>query len=123
MAIKSSKETTIESFNSIKDGQSGVYRPLKTRFKHLNEICHGGLTKQKIYSLGALSAFGKSHILRQIETDIFDEELNPGAKKDVILCKVDWEMSKEEMILAKVHAKTGKPYDYLMFEKPDEETK
>lgn len=120
--IKSSKETTQESFNSIKDGQTGIYKPLKTRFKHLNEICMGGLTKQKIYSLGALSAFGKSHILRQIETDIFDEELNPGAKQSVILCKVDWEMSKEEMILAKVHAKTGKPYDYLMFETPDEET-
>jgi hypothetical protein len=123
MAIRSSRETTQSSFDNIKDGQSGVYKPLKTRFKHLNDICHGGLTKQKIYSIGALSAFGKSHVLRQIETDIFDEELNPGAKTSVILCKVDWEMSKEEMILAKVHAKTGKPYDYLMFEKPDEETK
>ena len=120
--IKSSKETTVESFDNIKEGQSGVYKPLKTRFEHLNTICHGGLTKQKIYSLGALSAFGKSHILRQIETDIFDDKLNPNSKEDVILCKVDWEMSKEEMILAKVHAKTGKPYDYLMFEKPDENT-
>lgn len=122
MAIRSSRETTQSSFDNIKDGQSGAYKPLKTRFKHLNDICHGGLTKQKIYSIGALSAFGKSHVLRQIETDIFDEDLNPGAKESVILCKVDWEMSKEEMILAKVHAKTGKPYDYLMFEKPDEET-
>jgi len=119
--IKSSKETTTDSFNSIKDGQSGAYKPLKTRFKHLNDICHGGLTKQKIYSLGALSAFGKSHILRQIETDIFDEELNSGAKESVVLCKVDWEMSKEEMILAKVHAKTGVAYDVLMFEKPNDE--
>ena len=119
--IKSSRETTKESFNNIKDGQSGAYKPLKTRFKHLNDICHGGLTKQKIYSLGALSAFGKSHILRQIETDIFDEELNPGAKESVVLCKVDWEMSKEEMILAKVHAKTGVAYDVLMFQKPNEE--
>ena len=121
--IKSSKQTTQESFKNIKDGQSGVYKPLKTRFEHLNDICHGGLTKQKIYSLGALSAFGKSHILRQIETDIFDETLNPGAKESVILCKVDWEMSKEEMILSKVHAKTGKPYSELMFEAPDEDTK
>lgn len=121
--IKSSKETTQDSFSRIKEGQSGVYTPIKTRFEHLNIITHGGLTKQKIYSLGALSAFGKSHILRQIETDIFDETLNPNSKKDVILCKVDWEMSKEEMILSKVHAKTGKPYSYLMFEVPDEETK
>ena len=123
MAIKSSKETTTDSFNNIKEGHVGKYKPLKTRFKHLNEITHGGLAKQKIYSIGALSAFGKSHILRQIETDIFDEELNPGAKESVLLCKVDWEMSKEEMILAKVHAKTGKTYDYLMYEQPDEETK
>lgn len=121
--IKSSKETTAESFRNIKDGQSGVYKPIVTRFEHLNTICHGGLTKQKIYSIGALSAFGKSHFLRQLETDIFDEELNPEAKENVILLKVDWEMSKEEMILSKVHAKTNKPYDYLMFEQPDQETK
>lgn len=123
MAIRSSKETTKNSFDSIKEGHLGEYKPLKTRYKHLNEITHGGLAKQKIYSIGALSAFGKSHILRQIETDIFDEELNPGAKDSVLLCKVDWEMSKEEMILAKVHAKTGKTYDYLMYEQPDEDTK
>lgn len=121
--IRSSKETTKETFKNIKDGQSGVYKPLKTRFIHLNDICHGGLTKQKIYSLGALSSFGKSHVLRQIEADIFDEKLNPGSKESVILCKVDWEMNKEEMVLARVHEKTGKPYDYLMFESPDEETK
>ena len=121
--IRSSRETTKETFKNIKDGQSGVYKPLKTRFTHLNDVCHGGLTKQKIYSLGALSSFGKSHVLRQIEADIFDEKLNPGAKETVVLCKVDWEMNKEEMVLARVHEKTGKPYDYLMFETPDEETK
>jgi hypothetical protein len=123
MAIKSSKETTNESFKRIKEGHSGEYKPIKTRYEHLNTITHGGLTKQKIYSIGALSAFGKSHILRQLETDIFDEALNPGAKESILLLKVDWEMSKEEMILAKVHAKTGKPYDYLMYGTPDEETK
>jgi len=123
MAIKSSKETTLQSIDAIKEGQSGEYKPLKTRFTHLNNICHGGLTKQKIYSIGALSAFGKSHILRQIETDIFDEELNPGAKENVVLVKADWEMSKEELILSKVHAKTGKDYSVLMFEEPDEVTK
>lgn len=121
--IKSSKETTQKSFERIKEGHSGEYKPLKTRFEHFNTITHGGLTKQRIYSIGALSAFGKSHILRQIESDIFDETLNPDAKKTVVLCKVDWEMSKEEMILARVHAKTGKPYDYLMYQEPDEETK
>ncbi len=123
MAIKSSKETTLESFESIKQGQLGDYKPLKTRFKHLNDICHGGLTKQKIYSLGALSSFGKSHILRQIEADIFDEKLNPNSKESVVLLKVDWEMSKEELILSKVHEKTKKDYSVLMFEEPDEETK
>jgi len=122
MAIRSSKETTQESYNRIKEGQSGKYSPIKTRFSHLNEITHGGLTKQKIYSLGALSSFGKSHILRQIETDIFDEHLNPGSRKNVLLLKVDWEMSKEEMILAKVHAKTGKDYGDLMYKTPDEDT-
>lgn len=119
--IRSSKESTLESCNRIKEGQSGMYKPIKTRFEHLNKICHGGLTKQKIYSFGALSAFGKSHILRQIETDIFDEELNPGAKESYLLCKVDWEMSKEELILSKVHAKTGADYGTLMFEEPTEE--
>jgi hypothetical protein len=47
--IKSSKETTTESFNRIKEGQSGDYKPLKTRFKHFNDITHGGIGKQRIY--------------------------------------------------------------------------
>jgi len=121
--IKSSKESTKESFNRIKDGQTGAYKPIKTRYEHFNTLSHGGITKQKIYSLGALSSFGKSHILRNIEEDIFNEQLNPNSKEEVVLCKVDWEMQKEEMILARVHSKTGVDYSELMFSTPTEDVK
>lgn len=123
MAIKSSKESTKESFERIKESQSGGYKPLKTRFSHLNEISHGGIARQKIYTIGGLSSFGKSHTLRQIEEDIFNEELNPGSKETVILCKVDFEMSKDEAILNRVQAKTKKPFSELIYGEPDEETK
>jgi replicative DNA helicase len=121
--IRSSKETTLESFNRIKEGQNGGFRPLKTRFEHFNEITHGGIGKQRIYTLGGLSSFGKSHTLRQIEEDIFNQELNPNSKQDVILCKIDFEMTKEEAILNRVQAKTKKPFKELLYSEPDEETK
>lgn len=119
--IKSSKQSTTESFKSIKEGMSGVYRPLKTRFKHFNDICHGGINRRRIITIGGLSSFGKSHTLRQIEEDIFNEELNPGAKSEVILLKIDWEMTKEEAILNRVQARTGRNFEDIMFNEPDEE--
>lgn len=121
--IKNSKESTLESFERIKDGQKGNYKPLVTRFDHFNEITHGGIARQKIYTIGGLSSFGKSHTLRQLEEDIFDEKLNPTAKETVIVCKVDWEMSKDEAILNRVQAKTKKPFNELLYQEPDEETK
>ena len=121
--IKSSKETTTESFEIIKQGQSGNYTPIKTRFSHFNDITHGGIGKQRIYTIGGLSSFGKSHTLRQIEEDIFNEELNPNAKTEVVLCKIDFEMTKEEAILNRVQAKTKKPFSELMYQIPDEDTK
>src|SRR5699024_3296025 len=119
--IKSSVNTTIEAYDSIKRGMTGDYTPLKTRFEHLNNITHGGLTKQKIYTFGALSGFGKSHTLRQIESDIFDEELNPNSKSNVILIKCDWEQTKEEYVLTKVHEKTGTPFSELLYNEPSDE--
>lgn len=121
--IKSSKESTKESFDRIKESQQGGYKPLKTRFDHFNEISHGGVARQRIYTIGGLSSFGKSHTLRQIEEDIFNDELNPGAKESVLLCKVDWEMTKDEAILNRVQAKTGKPFSELLYSAPDEITK
>lgn len=119
--IKSSKESTKESFENIKQGQSGNYTPLKTRFSHFNKVSNGGIIRQKIYTIGGLSSFGKSHTLRQIEEDIFNKELNPNSKAEVILLKVDWEMTKDEAILNRVQAKTGRDFSELMFQEPDEE--
>lgn len=121
--IKNSKQSTKESFERIKQGQVGGYKPIKTRFKHFNDITHGGIARQKIYTIGGLSSFGKSHTLREIEEDIFNEELNPNSKKEVILCKVDWEMTKDEAILNRVQAKTGRPFSELLYSEPDEELK
>ena len=121
--IKNSKQSTVESFDRIKESQAGGYKPLKTRFKHFNDISHGGIARQRIYTFGGLSSFGKSHTLRQIEEDIFNEELNPGARKEVILLKVDWEMTKDEAILNRVQAKTKKPFSELLYNEPDEDTK
>ena len=121
--IKNSKQSTVESFNRIKESQAGNYKPLKTRFKHFNDITHGGIARQRIYTFGGLSSFGKSHTLRQIEEDIFNEELNPNAKEEVILCKVDWEMTKDEAILNRVQAKTGRPFGDILYSEPDEELK
>lgn len=121
--ITSSKESAKISAEEIRQFQSGEYKPLKTRFSHFNAICHGGITKQKIITIGALSSFGKSHILRQIEEDIFNEDLNPGSRQNVILIKCDFEMTKTEYYLAKVKERTGKNYEELLYETPTDEVK
>jgi hypothetical protein len=123
MAIRSSKDSVKGAINTIKEGQGGKYKPIQTRFTHLNDVLHGGIPRQKIITIGALSSFGKSHNLRQIEEDIFDEKLNPGALENVILCKCDFEMSKEESIISKVHEKTGRPFKEILYDEPDEEIK
>lgn len=121
--IKNSKQSTVDGFNRIKESQVGNYKPIKTRFFHFNEISHGGIARQKLYTLGGLSSFGKSHTLRQIEEDIFNQELNPDSKDSVILLKVDFETTKEEAILNRVQAKTKKPFSELIYNEPDERTK
>ena len=57
------------------------------------------------------------------EEDIFNEELNPNAKEEVVLCKVDWEMTKDEAILNRVQSKTGRPFGDILYSEPDEELK
>lgn len=121
--ITSSKDSVRGAINTIKEGQDGNYKPLLTRFEHLNEKLHGGIPRQKIITIGALSSFGKSHNLRQIEEDIFDEELNPGSKENVILIKCDFEMSKEEHIVSKVHEKTGREFKEILYDVPDKQIK
>jgi replicative DNA helicase len=123
MSITSSKTTTKNAFERIKNGQSGNYKPLKTRYEHFNKISHGGIARQTIITIGGLSGFGKSHTLRELEEDVLNADLNPQSPNKVILVKVDFEMSKEEAILNRVKAMTGKPFSYLMYEEPDEETK
>lgn len=123
MKIQPSKTSAKNAISNIRDGQTGNFKPLKTRYEHFNEISHGGIARQRIITIGGLSGFGKSHTLREFEEDVFNEELNPNSKENVVLVKVDFEMTKEEAILNRVKAITGKPLSYLMYEEPDEETK
>lgn len=121
--FKASKVSTKESIENIKQSMGGQYTPIKTRYKHLNEICNGGLTRQKIYTIGGLSSFGKSHTLRCIEEDIFNPKINPVQDGSVILCKVDFEMTKDEAILSRVQQRTGKTFEEILYQEPTEEVK
>jgi replicative DNA helicase len=119
--IISSADSTRDARERIEAGQKGGYKPLKTRYQHFNDIMHGGLPRQKIVTIGGLSSFGKSYTLRNIEEDIFDENLNPGLYGTVVLCKIDFEMSKDEAILSRVQQRTGRNFEDILYSEPDEE--
>lgn len=119
--ISTSVASTTEALAKLKASQGGNFKPIKTRYSHLNNICHGGLTPQQIITIGGLSSFGKSHTLRCIEEDIFNEELNPGSREEVILIKVDWEMTKFESLINRVHTRTGLSFADILYKKPSTE--
>lgn len=119
--ILKAKSSTEHALAEIGKSISGEYAPLRTRYEHFNEISFGGIARQKIITIGGLSSFGKSHVLRTIETDIFDEDLNPGSRENVVLVKCDFEMTKQEYILAKVKELTGASYKTLLYDSPTEE--
>lgn len=121
--IISAKESIKKASQTLKEKYTGGFAPLKTSYSHFNEITKGGIIPGKIYSIAAMSGYGKTHMLKQIEDDIFDEKLNPTAKDNVLLVRVDLEMLKEELLVRKIQKRTHKKIEDIYFKEPTEEEK
>lgn len=114
--IKRAKDLVERAKEQIKRYQSGQDTPIKTRYAHFNENCLGGIFKQMIITIAGVSGSGKTHILQEIENDVFNKELNPNCD-DYVLLRCNWEMSVFKLILRKLKIKLDKTMKAILFQK------
>lgn len=86
---------------TIAQYQSGELRPLKTRYKHLNDNLTGGFFIGDIITIAGASSSGKSHTAQLLEEDFMNPVLNPNYK-DVVLVRYNWEMSVLNQLLRRL---------------------
>lgn len=103
--IKTSKEVMSEAKERILRIQRGEEKPIKTRYKHLNDNLLGGIFSRVILCIAGLSSFGKSTILKHIEDDIFNCDLNPNCQNYVLL-KTNYEMTSFNLALRRLKEET-----------------
>ena len=63
---------------------------------------------------------GKSYLLQQLETDVFNKELNPDCD-DYVLLRVNWEMSVFKLLLRRLKSSLGETLTDLLFKEPSKE--
>lgn len=114
--IKKASILVNEAVKIISHYQKGEDTPIKTRYELLNRNCLGGIFKSMILTIGGISGSGKSHLLQQIEEDIFNEELNPHAEEYVLL-RCNWEMQVYKLILRRLQRELKKPISEILFKK------
>jgi len=103
--IKTSKEVMTDAKERILRIQRGEERPIKTRYKHLNDNLLGGLFSRVILTVSGMSGFGKSSVLKHIEDDIFNCDLNPNCQNYVLL-KTNYEMTSFNLALRRLKEET-----------------
>lgn len=113
MPIKSSKESVDDAVRQLQKYQSGEEKPVLTRFGHLNDKLLGGLYKDMMITIAAISGGGKSYFLQLIEEDIFNKELNPTCD-DFALIRCNWEMSTFKLILRRLSRELQVPIKKLL---------
>lgn len=118
--IKKARQLVDAAVKQIKDYQSGKDKPIKTRYKHFNENCLGGIFKGMIIVIAGISGSGKTHILQEIEEDIFNPELNPDCD-DYVLLRCNWEMTVFKLLLRKLKRRLDKAMKTILFQ-PTEAT-
>jgi len=120
--IVSSASLMKEASEKIKRFQQGTEIPIRTRYHHFNDNLLGGLFNGTIVTIAGLSSFGKTTILKHIESDIFNKSLNSHCD-DVVLLKCNYEMTAFNLLLRRLKEETKTPMKKLLSEVPtsDEE--
>lgn len=117
--IKKAKELVEEAVDQIKRYQTGKDKPIKTRFEHFNKNCLGGIFKGMIIVIAGISGSGKTHVLQEIENDIFNKELNPDCD-DYVLLRCNWEMTVFKLVLRKLKRGLDKAMQVILFNETSE---
>jgi replicative DNA helicase len=83
--------------------RNGLALSLKTPWKKLNEACMGGIEWQTITTIAGMSGSGKSSIINELETGLFD--LNPN--EDFSVLNFNFEMLAMKIIGRKLSKELG----------------
>ena len=116
--IKKAVHLVNKAVEQIKKYQSGEDTPIKTRFTHFNDNSLGGIFKGMIITIAGISGSGKTHVLQQIENDVFDKKLNPDCD-DYVLLRCNWEMTVFKLILRKLKNTLHKTMKSILFNAPE----
>lgn len=114
--IKKAVSLVNDAVKQILNYQSGKDSPIRTRFTHLNQNALGGIFKGNIITIAGISGSGKSHVLQQLEEDIFNKELNPNCANYALL-RCNWEMTVFKLLLRKLKRRLDRSMKSILFEK------
>ena len=105
-----------EAIDTIGSFQTGKFKPLKTSFDHLNDICLGGLLPSLIISILARPGHGKTYMAHQLREDILrDKDANIG------LLLYNWEMPFFALLLVQIKKSLNKSYKNILSQIPTEQ--
>lgn len=87
--------------------QQGKRKPIETSYKHLNNICHGGIFPGTILTICARSGHGKTYTANTIKEDILKNS-------DANVLLFNWEMTIFNLMLIEIRKKTGLTYKEIL---------
>lgn len=97
------EEAAREIIGYMNDRRKGKSKSLKTPWNKLNEACMGGIEWQSITTIAGMSGSGKSSIVNELETGLFD--LNPEENFSVL--NFNFEMLAMKIIGRKISKGLG----------------
>lgn len=99
--IKAAKDLVNQAVRQIDRYQTKKDSPIVTRYSHFNDNCIGGIFKGMVITIAGSSGSGKTHLLQEIEEDMFNKELNPHCD-DYVLLRSNWEMTVFKLVMRKL---------------------
>ena len=109
LKIKSFKEAAAEELKYMQMRKEGKITSLKTRWNKFNQVSMNGLEWGSITTIAGISGSGKTAILNEMETSLF--ELNPD--DDFAVLSFNFEMVARRLVGRKISAKLNKTMKQL----------
>lgn len=91
-------EASSDILKYIDGRRKGEFKSLKTPWEKFNDACMGGIEWQTITTIAGVSGSGKTAIVNQLETALFD--LNPEEKFSIL--SLNFEMLSKKLIGRKI---------------------
>lgn len=113
--LKTGKQLTDETVQTINDFQSGKLKVISTGITHLDEALLSGLTPGIVVGIVGRSGHGKSYDMERIQRHILKTQ------EDVVYINCNWELSHFKLLLRDISQRTGDSIDKILFEKQSDE--